>query len=156
MSWINWYHESVDPVLIYRLKSEEDRIITETWKRQHTTIEQSENIPPDYDETLEEGPVLLTEFEFAHLWNIMHQQTLSSQIEKAKKAGRPQRLRIPISNALKLELVRQRGGICEHCNNHIFQQVHHIDGNPSNNDPSNLMLVCYDCHKWIESRTAKT
>jgi len=25
-------------------------------------------------------------------------------------------------------------------------QIHHIDGNPANNDPENLAVVCFDCH----------
>ena len=30
-------------------------------------------------------------------------------------------------------------------------QVHHIDGNPNNNDISNLALLCPNCHSLTES-----
>ncbi len=29
--------------------------------------------------------------------------------------------------------------------------IHHIDGNPSNNDQDNLIPVCFDCHGELES-----
>jgi hypothetical protein len=41
------------------------------------------------------------------------------------------------------------GSSCERCGTTDKLSVHHIDGDPSNNDPSNLMTLCGSCHtKW--------
>ena len=40
---------------------------------------------------------------------------------------------------------------CEHCDEQGTQAIHHKDGNPANNDYSNLMAVCYDCHKILDA-----
>jgi HNH endonuclease len=36
--------------------------------------------------------------------------------------------------------------LCEICKTNKFEQWHHIDGNPGNNDRSNLMMLCAECH----------
>lgn len=61
-------------------------------------------------------------------------------------------LRIPIPKGLKLKLVRERGGICQSCSEELYHQIHHIDGDPSNNDESNLLLVCYECHQSLDRK----
>lgn len=45
--------------------------------------------------------------------------------------------------------------ITEWCNNPIVLQVHHIDGNPKNNDPSNLQILCPNCHSQTENYCSK-
>ena len=37
-------------------------------------------------------------------------------------------------------------GCCEICGSNKNVDVHHIDGNPQNNDLSNLMRLCRSCH----------
>ncbi|NQE44454.1 hypothetical protein C5S31_00345, partial [ANME-1 cluster archaeon GoMg2] len=37
--------------------------------------------------------------------------------------------------------------ICKDSNKGV--QIHHIDGDPGNNIPSNLAVVCTDCHDKI-------
>jgi hypothetical protein len=65
------------------------------------------------------------------------------------------------------DVIRERDGwICQSPNckrdcsqNHSFLMVHHWDGDKQNNDPSNLISLCRDCHwewhwggKWEKDR----
>ena len=49
-------------------------------------------------------------------------------------------------------LIETRGNGCEFCTMHkwlgkdLVLQVDHIDGNPDNNFPDNLRLLCPNCH----------
>lgn len=36
--------------------------------------------------------------------------------------------------------------MCQNCKNVEFEHIHHIDEDPSNNEFSNLMLLCSKCH----------
>lgn len=49
---------------------------------------------------------------------------------------------------LKIRLLEIRGNQCEQCEFSIYQilHVHHIDRNRTNNDLSNLELLCPNCH----------
>lgn len=53
---------------------------------------------------------------------------------------------------IKQFLVEERGSRCERCKNTHWQgekiplNVHHIDGDARNNIPSNLNLLCLNCH----------
>ena len=53
---------------------------------------------------------------------------------------------------LKAALVRERGHECEECNLRdwrgvqITLELEHVDGDRSNNDSSNLKLLCPNCH----------
>ena len=54
-------------------------------------------------------------------------------------------------------LVKLRGHGCENCHldswlgNPIPLEAHHIDGNRLNNDPSNLLLLCPNCHALTDN-----
>lgn len=56
------------------------------------------------------------------------------------------------SNRMKKHLVRDRGHKCESCGltewlkKPIPLEVDHADGDRTNNDPSNLRLLCCNCH----------
>lgn len=58
---------------------------------------------------------------------------------------------------LKKYLISKRREICEQCQSETWQRskipltVHHIDGNASNNIPSNLQLLCWNCHAITEN-----
>lgn len=63
------------------------------------------------------------------------------------------------------ELVMQRAGRrCERCHGRQALQIHHRQprqmggtSDPRINDYTNLALLCYTCHRWVESnRTAAT
>lgn len=60
------------------------------------------------------------------------------------------------SSYVKPHLIKERGHICECCKNtrwldqEIKLEVHHIDKNRTNNNPSNLQLLCPNCHSVTE------
>lgn len=53
---------------------------------------------------------------------------------------------------IKKHLIKDRGRICESCSNTEWMknpiplEIHHIDGDRTNNDYDNLQLVCPNCH----------
>jgi len=50
------------------------------------------------------------------------------------------------NNWHRIALVKILGSKCMKCNSQERLEVHHKDGNPWNNDRSNLELRCEDCH----------
>lgn len=150
MSWINWYYGVSDENWLLRRIFEEEHIINETWRRQHTSKEEAENIPPDYDELFDDsgGLILRTEYEQEVIDILKHAKQKKIREERSIKSKQ----RIPIPKKVKVQLIRERGGLCERCKENIYHHLHHLDGNPSNNNPSNLLLVCYDCHLEITKK----
>ncbi len=67
--------------------------------------------------------------------------------ERQKK----KRTRIPKENKVRSELQKEIGSACPFCDNDDVGhfEIHHIDGNPSNNRLDNLLLVCPTCHSKI-------
>lgn len=65
---------------------------------------------------------------------------------------------------LKKHLIIERGNICEKCGltewlgNDIILELHHIDGDKTNNDLKNLILLCPNCHSYTKGwrRTKET
>jgi hypothetical protein len=56
-------------------------------------------------------------------------------------------MRIPIPENIAAEILFRHDHtccICQERGRHV--QIHHLDENPSNNDPSNLAVVCTECH----------
>ena len=43
-------------------------------------------------------------------------------------------------------IMRARGRTCQQCGDGGRLELHHVDGDPSNDAPDNLMLLCLDCH----------
>lgn len=58
-------------------------------------------------------------------------------------------------------IILTRGYKCEQCslieweNCKISLEIHHIDGNSKNNDPSNLKLLCPNCHSITNNYKSK-
>jgi hypothetical protein len=46
----------------------------------------------------------------------------------------------------RARLTRERGARCELCRRPGPLELHHLDGNPTNDEDRNLRLVCSDCH----------
>ena len=58
-------------------------------------------------------------------------------------------------SALHWRAKKHRKANCETCGTANDLHVHHIDRNPANNDPANLMTLCSSCHlklHWREDR----
>ncbi len=52
---------------------------------------------------------------------------------------------------LKKELQQEIGSTCPFCSNRDVAgfEIHHIDENPANNDPTNLLMLCGTCHNLV-------
>lgn len=58
---------------------------------------------------------------------------------------------IPQLSKVKAELQKEIDSVCPFCDNNDVGhfQIHHIDEDPSNNQPINLLLLCPTCHSKI-------
>lgn len=61
------------------------------------------------------------------------------------------RKRIPKETKVRSTLQKEINSLCPFCQNDDVGhfQIHHIDGDPSNNDVENLILLCPTCHSKI-------
>ena len=41
--------------------------------------------------------------------------------------------------------------LCHACDAKDRLLIHHVDHDPFNNDPKNLMVLCYACHGWLHA-----
>jgi len=64
--------------------------------------------------------------------------------EKEKK-------RKPIPSRLRMEKMTKPIK-CKWCRKQPVQEIHHIDGNPRNNKPNNLIALCGTCHNRATKR----
>jgi hypothetical protein len=64
------------------------------------------------------------------------------------KLGRPRKDKVQNQRAVKIRLIEARGTQCERCGYGKVEilQVHHKNRDRSNNDLTNLELVCPNCH----------
>jgi hypothetical protein len=64
-------------------------------------------------------------------------------------------------SSLKPHLIKKRGNTCEICNlalwleKDISLEVHHIDGDRTNNKVENLQLLCPNCHSFTDNWRSK-
>ncbi len=65
---------------------------------------------------------------------------------------RKYKTRLPISIDLRRAVYQLFDRACRSCGNREANQIHHIDGDPSNNHIKNLELLCYDCHLVVEGK----
>jgi len=63
------------------------------------------------------------------------------------------RLRIPPE--YKSRLVGKRGFICQRCKKRMFDHMHHVNVDPSDNRPENVLLVCEECHITLHFQLLK-
>ncbi len=66
-------------------------------------------------------------------------------------------------NSIKPHLIKERGYKCECCNlsswldSSIILEIHHVDGDRTNNEENNLRLLCPNCHSTTDNwRNRKT
>ena len=52
-----------------------------------------------------------------------------------------------IPRILLIQLIKTYGIFCQTCRDREFEEIHHIDGDRSNNAFDNLMLQCVPCHR---------
>jgi 5-methylcytosine-specific restriction endonuclease McrA len=120
------------------------------------TKEEAALIPPDIDEIKEgydtdlvsEGilPYYLTEEtrgrpSSSSLSRNKNSQETTTRVKK----------RVPITIRSRQEVYTRCRNICEYCDVYYPDlQIHHKDGNPTNNEQDNLMGVCYSCHKKLD------
>ena len=61
------------------------------------------------------------------------------------------------ASILKPHLIKLRGNQCEECKNThwldrpIKLEIHHIDGDRTNNNKTNLLLLCPNCHSYTDT-----
>ncbi len=61
------------------------------------------------------------------------------------------------ANRIKPHLIRKRGHRCENCKNTMWQsqaiplELHHINGDRTNNEENNLQLLCPNCHALTDN-----
>ena len=67
-------------------------------------------------------------------------------LQSEEKGGKGKEKRIPISHKKKNEVYDIAGGKCQFCGKTSNLKIHHIDGNPSNNNIANLILLCGNHH----------
>jgi 5-methylcytosine-specific restriction endonuclease McrA len=61
------------------------------------------------------------------------------------------------SQTLHWRARRHRAEMCKECGATAGLHVHHLDRNPANNEPTNLVTLCGSCHlklHWREDRPA--
>jgi 5-methylcytosine-specific restriction endonuclease McrA len=76
-----------------------------------------------------------------------YQARINGQIRTKRQS------RIPITRKQRLEMIEQVNNICEGCNQYYqsrILEIHHIDHDPANNDPENLIVYCLNCHKQAD------
>ncbi|MGM5483489.1 MAG: HNH endonuclease [Nanobdellota archaeon] len=61
--------------------------------------------------------------------------------------------RIPIKSSIKQKIYARANNACQHCGEKDASDIHHIDGNPSNNRVNNLIVLCPTCHRKVGSIT---
>jgi hypothetical protein len=63
--------------------------------------------------------------------------------------------RVPIPAAVRREILIEASYRCAvpRCMTPLAIDVHHIDENPANNDPSNLIALCPTCHSAFHRKT---
>lgn len=84
-----------------------------------------------------------------------HEYQSTERVRQWLEEGKDWKIQVPIW--VKRYLSEQRGYHCEVCNitehngKPIVFECDHVDGNPTNNKPDNLRLICPNCHSQTDS-----
>jgi hypothetical protein len=68
-------------------------------------------------------------------------------IRSGSRCERCDRMRGGSWTALRTRVIAAAGGRCQSCGSPRHLEVHHVDGNPTNNAPENLQALCRACHR---------
>ncbi|MDR2719841.1 MAG: HNH endonuclease [Nitrososphaerota archaeon] len=72
---------------------------------------------------------------------------------------KPEKKRIPVPQGTKTDVYMRSKGKCEKCHKLIPKgvkpHIHHKDGNPKNNNKSNLKVICPNCHSAAHNKPIK-
>jgi hypothetical protein len=73
-----------------------------------------------------------------------------------EKAGKKKRVSVPQRTRARLQ--QETGSVCPYCGSNDVAnfQVHHLDGDRSNNDEGNLIHLCPNCHSKITNGDIST
>ena len=70
----------------------------------------------------------------------------SNERERTRKPARA-----PIPADVRNRVLERAGQKCQKCGKSIHLKIHHIDRNPSNNNPGNLIVLCPTCHSEADT-----
>lgn len=87
-----------------------------------------------------------------HLRQLKYQELLDGRDEITCKSGK-------VSKTIRESLISKYNNSCQRCGWNTINtftgkvplQIHHVDGNPENNELSNLELLCPNCHSLTKS-----
>jgi|GEM_PF-3117509 len=147
MSWFNFYYRSNSFVPFDYEQKRKDDLLEQEWKNHR-----GQDICC-YDDVTGE---LLSPAELESLDN----STLLPQIFEDKiitirslvKRNRKYTPRKTIPKELRTAVYQLYDHKCMRCNSEHANQIHHADGDPSNNHIRNLKLCCYDCHLILDGK----
>lgn len=93
--------------------------------------------------------------EYKDLWRrVNEQRDVTNKFIKPLPLPISSRKRKPrIPRSVRTKVLLRCEGRCEECGEKLgdlVPDIHRIDGNPKNNDPSNLIVLCPNCHRKIE------
>lgn len=71
-------------------------------------------------------------------------------------AGAGNRKENPTTDAYRKRVYPLRGSQCEICGTLENLNIHHVDGDVTNEAPSNLMTLCASCHTKLHWKNGKT
>jgi len=75
--------------------------------------------------------------------------------------GRPEKKRIPVRKGLRQYILNKvQNGKCAKCHRSIKEMrvrpiLHHVNLNPKDNRPENLIVICPNCHDKIHQKEKK-
>jgi 5-methylcytosine-specific restriction endonuclease McrA len=61
----------------------------------------------------------------------------------------PDRVRGRRWQKMRTAAMERAGWICQQCQERLADEVHHADGDPSNNHLSNWICLCRECHRQV-------
>ncbi len=142
MSWFKLPNEKPDHPFRIQLNKFYDSL--------KITKDQANLIPPDVDETNDYDIDIVSEGLIPNV--SLEQESKGRPSKKTHETINKLKRRIPMTKRQRQDVYIRCKNICEYCDNPTdFLEIHHKDGNPTNNYGDNLMGCCPNCHKKLDS-----